>query len=84
MRRPPLSAVTNSQNHILKSLDDSQGNTQQRADSSLPSSKRKRVMFDPSGITFPTCVKLNYSVTACGKTRDEPQHAKEKEIRRNH
>ena len=82
MLRPPLSVVTDPQNHILKSLYDSEGDTH-RTDSNLPSSKRKRVMFDPSGMMFSGPLKLNCSTAGCGKTRDESQHAKEEEVRRN-
>src|SRR5437762_1791475 len=73
MVRSPLSVVPNPQNHILKHLDDPQ-DTQHLTDSNLPSSKRKRVMFDASGMIVPPS-RLNCSATACGKTRDKPQHA---------
>jgi hypothetical protein len=50
MLRPALSVITNPQNHIL-SLDESQDGTKHRADSNPLSSKHKRVMFDPSGMS---------------------------------
>ena len=82
MLRPPLSIVKNPQNHILKYLDDPKGDTQHLGNSNLPSSKRKRVMFDASGMNF-RYLGLNCSATACGKTRDEPQHAKEAKLWRD-